>query len=300
MIKERAVQQASIFIVEDELLLMEVTRMKLSHHFNNIETYSDGLTAFEAIKEKKPEVVILDVMLPGMGGFEILEKVKNSDQLSSVKVIMVTAKYSDVDVERGFSLGADDYMNKPFKYNELTNRIQKLLESTSSEDRNEPILENEANTEKLKSSEGDSPVRTERYTVTFLSCKVVWVTKNRSSILQGDIQERCRELIKQICEVLEAHILKGIVKEDHIRLHITYTSKQSIDKLANHLKERTSVLLQEEFPKLHEKYWGQLIWATGYGAWSSGKITDDMINMYLDHFSSDKDENNSDFIIGKN
>ncbi len=298
MIKERAVQQASIFIVEDELLLMEVTRMQLSHHFNNIETYSDGLTAFEAIKEKKPSIVILDVMLPGMGGFEILEKIKKSDSLSAIKVIMVTAKYSDKDVEKGFNLGADEYLNKPFKHNELINRIQKLLKTTSGENKDKKIIKrHNSSKKKPKHSEAPGQIRTEQYTVPRLSCHLIWVTKYRHPTLQGDIKERCRELIKQICEALEMFILEGIVKEDYIRLHIAYTSKQSVDMLVNQLKDRTSELLQQEFLKLHEKYWGQLIWATGYGAWSTGKITDNMINAYIDQYSSDKNENSSDFIL---
>ena len=141
----------------------------------------------------------------------------------------------------------------------------------------------------------EKEVRKGSHTVSRLTCHVVWVTKYRYHVLKGDIQKRCRELIIQICEVEEVSILKGVVSKDHIHIHIVYAPKHSVSELVRKLKGRTSRLLQKEFPKLQKRYWGQHFWATGYGAWSSGNITDDMVQAYLEHHR--KDDGDSDFIL---
>ncbi len=134
------------------------------------------------------------------------------------------------------------------------------------------------------------------HTVTRLSAHIVWVTKYRYPILKGDIQFRCRELIKQICMTEEAEILKGVVSKDHVHIHIEYAPKTSISDLVKSIKGRTSNFLQKEFPELRKKYWGQHFWATGYGAWSTGNITDKMVQQYLEHHDN-LDNNDKTFIL---
>lgn len=140
----------------------------------------------------------------------------------------------------------------------------------------------------------EKPTRKGNHTVSRLTCHIVWVTKYRYHVLKGDIQKRCRELIIQVCEVEEVSILKGVVSKDHIHIHIEY-ARQSVSELVKKMKGRTSRLLQKEFPELQKRYWGQHFWATGYGAWSSGNITDDMVQAYLEHHR--KDDDDSDFIL---
>ena len=142
----------------------------------------------------------------------------------------------------------------------------------------------------------DKQQRKGSHTVSRLTCHIVWVTKYRYHVLQGDIQKRCRELIIQVCEVEEVKILKGVVSKDHVHIHIEYAPKQSISQIVKNMKGRSSRLLQKEFPQLQKRYWGQHFWATGYGAWSSGNITDEMIQAYLEHHRKDGDDG-SDFIL---
>jgi putative transposase len=142
----------------------------------------------------------------------------------------------------------------------------------------------------------DKQIQKGSHTVSRLTCHIVWVTKYRYHVLQGDIQKRCRELIIQVCEVEEVKILKGVVSKDHIHIHIEYAPKQSISELVKKMKGRSSRLLQKEFPQLQKRYWGQHFWATGYGAWSSGNITDEMIQAYLEHHRK-SDDDGSDFIL---
>ena len=142
----------------------------------------------------------------------------------------------------------------------------------------------------------DKPVRKGSHTVSRLTCHIVWVTKYRHQVLRGGIQERCRALIIQVCDVEEVRILKGVVSIDHIHLHIEYAPKKRVGDLVMKMKGRSSRLLQKEFPQLRKRYWGQHFRATGYGVWSSGNITDDMIHAYLEHYSKD-DDDNTDFIL---
>ena len=88
------------------------------------------------------------------------------------------------------------------------------------------------------------------HTITSLMVHLVWVTKYRYPVLQGDIQSRCREIIMQICDAEDVQILKGVVSKDHIHMHIEYPSRVSISDLVKRLKGRTSRNLQREFPVL--------------------------------------------------
>lgn len=135
------------------------------------------------------------------------------------------------------------------------------------------------------------------HTVHRLACHIVWVTKYRYDVLKGDIQYRCRELIIQICDVEEVKILKGAVSKNHVHIHIEYPPRIALSKLVQRMKGRTSRMLQKEFPKLGERYWGQHLWASGYGAWSTGNITDDMVQQYLEHHRSKDSNDDSDFIL---
>ena len=135
------------------------------------------------------------------------------------------------------------------------------------------------------------------HTITRLTVHVVWVTKYRYQVLQGDLQRRCRSMIIQDCETLEIEILKGVVSKDHVHMHIEYPSKLSVSEIMRQLKGRSSRLLQKEFPELKKRYWGQHFWATGYGAWSTGNITDEMVQEYLEHHRKPSDQSQDNFLL---
>lgn len=116
-------------------------------------------------------------------------------------------------------------------------------------------------------------------------------------VLKGDIQERCRVLVRQICESEDVKILKGVVSKDHVHIHIEYPPSISISNLVKRLKGRTSRRLQEEFPALGKQYWGRHFWAIGYGAWSTGNITNKMVDEYLEHHRRPTDMGSDNFII---
>jgi len=139
--------------------------------------------------------------------------------------------------------------------------------------------------------------RSNGHTVSELTVHIVWSTKYRYSVLVGDVQKRCREIILQICEAEDVVILKGVVSKDHIHVHVNYRPSNSISDLVKKLKGRTSRKHQQEFPELNRKYWGRHFWAIGFGCWSSGNITDEMVNQYLEHHRKPDDQDDSNFIL---
>jgi putative transposase len=116
-----------------------------------------------------------------------------------------------------------------------------------------------------------------------LTVHLVWVTKYRYPVSHGEIKQRCRDLLVQICDAEDARILKGVVSTDHVHMLIEYPPSKSVSDIVKRLKGRTSRRLQEEFPELRRRYWGRHFWAIGYGAWSSGHITDELVAQYLEH-----------------
>lgn len=101
----------------------------------------------------------------------------------------------------------------------------------------------------------------------------------------------------QICEAEDVRILKGVVSKDHVHMHVEYRPSLSVGTLVKRLKGRSSRKLQQEFPELKRKYWGRHFWAIGYGCWSTGNITDEMVDAYLEHHRRPDDGGAENFII---
>jgi putative transposase len=120
------------------------------------------------------------------------------------------------------------------------------------------------------------------HTVYDIKYHLVWVTKYRYQILQGEIAVRARDLIRQICMTREIRILKGHVSRDHVHLFVSAPPRLSVSKMVQYIKGRSSRMLQEEFSQLRKRYWGQHLWARGYFCASSGTVTDEMIKAYIE------------------
>jgi putative transposase len=135
------------------------------------------------------------------------------------------------------------------------------------------------------------------HTVSRITAHIVWVTKYRYHVLTGDVQKRCRDILIQICDSEDVKILKGVVSKDHIHMHIEYSPKQSVSEIVKRLKGNSSRKLQMEFPELQKRYWGRHFWAIGYGVWSTGNVTDEMVQEYLEHHRNDSNESNDTMIL---
>ena len=135
------------------------------------------------------------------------------------------------------------------------------------------------------------------HTVSRLTVHLVWVTKYRYNVLTGDIQKRCREIIIQICDTEDVRILSGVVSKDHVHVHIEYPPSKSISNLVKRLKGRSSRILQSEYTELRKRYWGKHFWAIGYGAWSTGNISDAMVEEYLENHRDPSNQDSSSIIL---
>ncbi len=121
-------KSAKILIVEDEIQINRLIELSLiSDGFYNVKKAFDGIDALNKIKENKPDLILLDVMLPEINGFEICKKIKNDPYLKNIQVIMLTAKNMEQDILLGFELGAVDYITKPFSNKILLARIKAHL-----------------------------------------------------------------------------------------------------------------------------------------------------------------------------
>ncbi len=116
-----------ILIVEDEEAIVEVVSQTLRRHGYETASAADGDDALEKAFSLRPDLVILDLMLPKMDGWEVCRRLKADRQTASVPVLMLTARREERDVVEGLEIGADDYMKKPFSLSELAARVKALL-----------------------------------------------------------------------------------------------------------------------------------------------------------------------------
>ena len=129
-----------------------------------------------------------------------------------------------------------------------------------------------------------------RHTVHDIKYHFVWVTKYRYKVLRGGLAQRLRELIRQGCEARGITIVMGHVGYDHVHLLISCPTDLSPSKIAQYLKGRSSRLIQDEFPELKKRYWGQHMWARGYFCATVGSVTDEMIREYIANQHEEKVE----------
>lgn len=124
--------QEKILIVEDEADILNLLEYQLRSSGYDVMTTSSGLDALKMVRQHQPDLVLLDLMLPGLDGFEVCRELKRDQATGSVAVIMLTAKGEEMDKVVGLELGADDYVTKPFSPRELVLRIKAVLRRAKS------------------------------------------------------------------------------------------------------------------------------------------------------------------------
>lgn len=136
MLEQSMISQKKIVIVEDEPDILEVLRYNLEREGFQVISCLDGVAGLASIERYLPDLVFLDLMLPGLDGLEICRRLKNNKHTAHIPVIMVTAKGEESDIVIGLGLGADDYIPKPFSPRELTARAKAVLRRTSKTEAN--------------------------------------------------------------------------------------------------------------------------------------------------------------------
>jgi two-component system, OmpR family, phosphate regulon response regulator PhoB len=117
----------SVLVVDDDPDVCDLVRYKLEQSGFDVRRAIDGDQALREVDAEVPDLVLLDIMMPGMSGLEVLERWRANGATEKLPVIMLTAKAQENDVERGFELGADDYVIKPFSPRELARRVTAVL-----------------------------------------------------------------------------------------------------------------------------------------------------------------------------
>ena len=123
-----------------------------------------------------------------------------------------------------------------------------------------------------------------------LKYHVVWITKYRYKILRGRVAERARDLIRQSCEAREVVIIRGAISPDHVHMLLSAPAHLAPSKSVQFLKGRSSRRLQEEFPELRKRYWGQHLWARGYFCATVGAVDEATIKAYIENQEWDEDD----------
>ena len=135
------------------------------------------------------------------------------------------------------------------------------------------------------------------HTKSDLKVHVVWIPKYRKAVLTGDVALRVRELIRRIAAEHELEIISGKVARDHVHVFLSYRPTQKVSQIMQWLKGTSSRVLLQEFPRLRKEFWGRHFWARGYLAVSSGNLTDEMIQEYIDQQEGEQIADDSRFPI---
>lgn len=117
----------SVLVVDDEPNIVLSLEFLMKQAGFDVRVARDGDAALQAVADQVPDLILLDVMISGIDGYELCQKMRANPRLQSVKIIMLTAKSREVEREKGFALGADEYITKPFSTRELVERVKRIL-----------------------------------------------------------------------------------------------------------------------------------------------------------------------------
>ena len=121
---------------------------------------------------------------------------------------------------------------------------------------------------------------------------IVWVTKYRYKVLQGSLRIRVREIIAQAADQMCIKIVNGVLSADHVHVFVEIPPHISVSEFVKIAKGRSSRKIQQEFPEIRKKYWGCHFWGRGFFSSTSGNVTDEVINNYIDnHVDAHKSDN---------
>ncbi|MEX0961953.1 MAG: response regulator transcription factor [Simkaniaceae bacterium] len=120
-------QKKRILLIEDEEDIASVVKLQAELNGYKLHCEVDGINGYRAVERERPDLVILDVMLPGLNGYDVCRRIKNNPDLRDTLVLMLTAKAEELDIVLGLELGADDYIPKPFSSKVLFSKVKALL-----------------------------------------------------------------------------------------------------------------------------------------------------------------------------
>jgi two-component system, OmpR family, alkaline phosphatase synthesis response regulator PhoP len=154
--------KGTILVIDDEKDLIELVRYNLEREGFDVLAATDGRTGLELAERRRPDVIVLDLMMPGVDGLEVCRQLRKNDRTSDVLVLMLTAKAGESDRVVGLELGADDYVTKPFSPRELVARVKALVRRASRGEESRNVIQR-----------GDLVVDVAAHEVTFKGTRVL-------------------------------------------------------------------------------------------------------------------------------
>jgi two-component system, OmpR family, alkaline phosphatase synthesis response regulator PhoP len=133
-------QKQKILLIEDDEDITALIKLQAEIAGYKIVTASDGLNGYAFVEKELPDVIILDIMLPGQSGFDVCKRIKANQNISHIPIIVLSAKSEETDIVLGLELGADDYVTKPFSPKVLFTRIKAVLRRHGEEEKTSPII----------------------------------------------------------------------------------------------------------------------------------------------------------------
>ncbi|MGG7077405.1 response regulator [Clostridium sardiniense] len=180
--------QEKILIVDDEEHILELLKFNIKNAGYEVVTANNGLDGVKIAKEEKPDLVLLDLMLPGMDGYDVCKEIKKNKETSNTAIIMLTAKGEELDKILGLELGADDYMTKPFSIRELLARVKAVLRRSIHTNSNKEEDYYENGRLKIDFERHEVLINKERIDMTLKEFELLEILiKNRGKILKREV-----------------------------------------------------------------------------------------------------------------
>ncbi len=206
-------QKKRIILIEDEEDIAALLKLQAELSGYKLHVEVDGINGYRAIEREKPDLVLLDIMLPGQNGFDVCRKMKNDSDLKNIPIIILTAKAEEIDVILGLELGADDYIAKPFSPKILFSKIKALLRRSKELEKNLEVI-----------SFGEFVLEVDRYLLK-KGNKIIPVTLSEFGILKRLLANKGKVLTRnQLLD--DIHNDDAFIVDRNIDVHIASLRKK--------------------------------------------------------------------------
>jgi two-component system alkaline phosphatase synthesis response regulator PhoP len=206
-------QKKRILLIEDEEDIAALIKLQAEMSGYKLHVEVDGINGFHAVKRERPDLVILDIMLPGQNGFDVCRKMKSDPDLKAIPIIILSAKGEELDVILGLELGADDYVAKPFSPKVLFSRIRAILRRGKEPEKAPKVI-----------AFGEFTLEVDRYLLR-KEDKIVTITLSEFGILKRLLTNRGKVLTRnQLLD--DVHNDDALIVDRNIDVHIASLRKK--------------------------------------------------------------------------
>lgn len=202
-----------ILLIEDEEDIAALIKLQAEASGYKMHVEVDGINGYRAVEREKPDLVILDIMLPGQNGFDVCRKIKNHPDLKTIPVIILTAKGEEIDMVLGLELGADDYVAKPFSPKVLFSRIKAVLRRSKEPEKTPKMI-----------SFGEFTLEVERYLLR-KGEKIITITLSEFGILCR-LLSNCGKVLTRNQLLDDIHNDDAFIVDRNIDVHIASLRKK--------------------------------------------------------------------------